>query len=75
MAKLSNKAATEIASLFNSVAVAESFIEQHAQAFGAGRITPEEWEQKYRIWQASKVNAAIKLRDNYGIKVIGVTLP
>ena len=54
--KLSKKAAARIATLFNSIAVAEHMIREGYD---------------YARWRANAVQAAQTLQDEYGINVIG----
>jgi hypothetical protein len=68
MSKLSTKAATEIASLINSIEVAGSMIDK---ALAALKIGPDaEAQKRLSVWADSRSEAVVMLADRFGIQMV-----
>jgi hypothetical protein len=65
MKRLTQKHCTRIARLFNSITVAEGMMRT---------ANKEKNHESYTLWEKSAENAARILRDEFGIRAIGVRI-
>jgi hypothetical protein len=71
MSKLSQKAAREIAGLFNSIDVAGMMKDADRARRDEGTLSAEECNKLWDLWEAKACAAAQELYSKYGITPIG----
>jgi hypothetical protein len=71
MSKLSQKAAREIALLFNSIDVSDMMKDADRKRRDEGKLSPEECNKLWDMWENKAVSAARELHSRYGIIPIG----